>query len=219
MQKEGTSMQDTHVLTGPEDIQNHHTILIVDDVPENLTVLGTLLREAGYRVKAANSGSAALRSAGRTPRPDLILLDVMMPEMDGYGVMARLQAGPATRDIPVVILTALGNADDEERGLQRGAADYITKPFQPAVVLARVHTQLQAKQARDWLRDQNSVLEAEVARRMAENDIIQAVSIRALAHLAEIRDPETGNHILRTQGYVHLIATRLKDHPRYSRAQ
>jgi len=218
MQKEGTSMQDARALTVSEDTRIHHTILIVDDVPENLTVLGTLLREAGYRVKAASSGRAALRSAGRTPQPDLILLDVMMPEMDGYGVMARLQAGPATRDIPVVILTALGNADDEERGLQRGAVDYITKPFQPAVILARVHTQLQAKQARDWLRDQNSVLEAEVARRMAENDIIQTVSIRALAHLAEIRDPETGNHILRTQGYVQLIATRLKDHPRFSAA-
>ena len=72
MQKEGTSMQDARALTGPEDIQNHHTILIVDDVPENLTVLGTLLREAGYRVKAAKSGRAALRSAGRTPRPVVV---------------------------------------------------------------------------------------------------------------------------------------------------
>jgi putative two-component system response regulator len=216
MQKEGTSMQDARALTVSEDTQIHHTILIVDDVPENLIVLGTLLREAGYRVKAANSGRAALRFAGLTHRPDLILLDVMMPEMDGYGVMARLQADPVTRNIPVVILTALGDADDEERGLQRGAVDYITKPFRPAVVLARVHTQLQVKQAHDWLRNQNCDLEAEVARRMAENDIIQTVSIRALAHLAEIRDPETGNHILRTQGYVHLIATRLKDHLRFT---
>lgn len=216
MQKEGTLMQDARAVTVSEDTRIHHTILIVDDVPENLAVLGMLLREAGYRVKAANSGRAAMRFAGLATRPDLILLDVMMPKMDGYAVMARLQADPATRDIPVIILTALGDADDEERGLQRGAADYITKPFRPAVVLARVHTQLQAKQAHDWLRYQNCDLEAEVARRMAENDIIQTVSIRALAHLAEIRDPETGNHILRTQGYVRLIATRLKDHPRFT---
>ncbi len=194
------------------------TVLIVDDVPENLTVLGELLQGSGYRVKAANSGRAALRFAGQEPRPDLILLDVMMPEMDGYDVLSRLRAEPVTRPIPVIFLTALGDARDEERGLQQGAADYITKPFQPAVVLARVRTQIEAKQARDWLRDQNSVLEAEVARRLAENDLIQAVSIRALAHLAETRDPETGNHILRTQGYVRLLATRLRDHPRFAAA-
>jgi putative two-component system response regulator len=193
-----------------------HRLLITDDVPENLAVLGELLRSAGYSVQAANSGSAALRYAARPPHPDLILLDVMMPQMDGYEVLARLRATPATQHIPVIFLTALGSAQDEERGLQQGAADYITKPFQPTVVLARVHTQLEAKQARDWLRDQNFTLEAEVARRMAENDLIQAVSIRALAHLAEIRDPETGNHILRTQGYVRLLATRLAPHSRFA---
>jgi putative two-component system response regulator len=84
------------------------------------------------------------------------------------------------------------------------------------VVLARVRTQLQAKLARDWLHDQNAVLEAEVARRMAENELIQTVGIRALAHLAGIRDTETGNHILRTQGYVQALATRLRTHPRFA---
>ena len=192
------------------------TLLIVDDLPENLSVLGDLLCGAGYRVKAANSGRAALRYAGQEPRPDLILLDVMMPEMDGYDVLARLRADPATCEIPVVFLTALGDATDEEQGLEQGAADYISKPYRPPVVLARVRAQLEAKRARDWLRGQNDFLEAEVSRRMAENDLTQLVSIRALAHLAEIRDPETGNHILRTQGYVHLLATRLKDHPRFA---
>jgi len=85
----------------------------------------------------------------------------------------------------------------------------------PAIVLARVHTQLELKQAHDWLRNQNDFLEAEIAKRMAENEIIQEVSIRALAHLAEIRDPETGNHILRTQGYVHQLALLLQKHPRF----
>ncbi|MCX7144659.1 MAG: response regulator [Sulfuritalea sp.] len=191
-------------------------LLIVDDVPANLAVLGDLLREAGYRVKAATSGPVALRYAAMEPQPELILLDVMMPEMDGYQVLIRLKQDPATRDIPVIFLTALDNARDEERGFQHGAADYIAKPIKPDVVLARVRSQLLAQVALRWFRDQNAVLEAEVARRMTENELIQTVSIRALAHLAETRDPETGNHILRTQSYVNLLASRLRDHPRFA---
>jgi putative two-component system response regulator len=191
------------------------TILIVDDAPENLVVLSELLSPR-YRVLAATSGPACLRIASAEPRPDLILLDVMMPAMDGYTVMAQLQQQAVTRDIPVVFLTALAAPEDEERGLLLGAADYIPKPIKPAVVLARVLTQLQAKQARDWLHNQNATLEAEVARRMTENDLTQRVSIRALAHLAEIRDPETGNHILRTQGYVQQLALALRQHPRFA---
>ena len=154
--------------------------------------------------------------ASSLPKPDLILLDVMMPGMDGYAVLESLRDNPATCDIPIVFLTALADAGDEERGLQLGAADYISKPIIPTVVLARVRTQLEAKQARDGLRSQNAELEAEVARRMAENDLIQHVGIRALAHLAEARDPETGNHILRTQNYVRILAIWLKDHPRFA---
>jgi putative two-component system response regulator len=208
---------DQELATRPLELQAEVAmLLIVDDVAENLLVLGELLQGAGYRVKVANAGHAALRGAAQEPRPSLILLDIMMPDLDGYEVMRQLRVDPATRDIPVIFLTALDDARDEERGLELGAADYITKPIKPAVVLARVRTQLLAKQARDWLHDQNAVLEAEVARRMAENEQIQTVSIRALAHLAEIRDPETGNHILRTQGYVRLIASRLIDHPRFA---
>ncbi|MCX7166908.1 MAG: two-component system response regulator [Rhodocyclales bacterium] len=194
---------------------NAATILIVDDEPTNLFLLTTLLRPE-YLVRAANSGESALRAVASEPRPDLVLLDVMMPGMDGYEVLARLSENPATRGIPVVFVTALAEAADEERGLQLGAADYITKPVKPAVVQARVRLHLQAKQARDWMKDQNASLEAEVARRMAENDLTQLVSIRALAHLAETRDPETGNHIYRTQNYVHILALRLASHPRFS---
>lgn len=191
------------------------TILIVDDEPTNLFLLTSLLRPQ-YLVRAANSGESALRAAASEPRPDLVLLDVMMPAMDGYAVLERLRENPATRDIPVVFLTALAETEDEERGLQLGAADYITKPIKPAVVLARVRTQLEAKQARDWLKDQNATLEAEVVRRMTENDLTQRVGIRALAHLAETRDPETGSHILRTQGYVQQLAIGLRQHPRFA---
>jgi len=190
------------------------TILIVDDSPENLTVLSELLQPL-YRVRVATSGQKALRVAVTEPRPDLILLDVMMPEMDGYQVFERLRADSATRDIPVIFVTAIDTQDAELRGLEAGAVDYITKPIIAPIVLARVRTQLELKQAHDWLCDQNSYLEAEIAKRMAENELVQEVSIRALAHLAEIRDPETGNHLLRTQGYVRLLATLLKEHPRF----
>jgi len=174
------------------------TILIVDDTPENLSVLGELLQRS-YRVRAANSGRRALQIAQSQPTPDLILLDAMMPEMDGYAVLSQLRGNPLTQQIPVIFVTAMDGTEDEEHGLDCGAVDYITKPIRPAIVLARVRTQLELKRARDILRDQNSYLEAEVARRMAENQLIQQVSIHALARLAETRDPETGNHLRRTQ--------------------
>jgi putative two-component system response regulator len=191
------------------------TVLVVDDVPENLTVLGELLCDE-YTVRAANSGPAALHLAHVKPQPDLILLDVMMPGMDGYQVMARLRADPATRHIPVICVTALSDSEEEERGLQLGAADYITKPLKPRVVLARVRSQIELKRARDQLSDQNAFLEAEVARRMRENQQVQDASIHALARLAETRDSETGNHLLRTQEYVRRLALLLRDHPRFT---
>ena len=190
------------------------TILIVDDTPENLSVLGELL-QPHYRVRAANSGRRALQIARSTPTPDLILLDVMMPEMDGYDVLAELREQAETRQIPVIFVTAMDTTDDEERGLECGAVDYITKPLRPAIVLARVRAHLELKQARDILKDQNTYLEAEVTRRMSENQLIQEVSIHALARLAETRDPETGNHLRRTQEYVRTLAMGLRHHPRF----
>lgn len=194
---------------------NPSTILLVDDTPENLVVLGELLQPL-YRVRAASSGRRALQVAASEPRPDLILLDVMMPDMDGYATLQALRSDPATADIPVIFVTAMDTTQDEEYGLDLGAVDYITKPIRPAIVLARVRTQLELKHARDWLEDQNAALEAEVQRRMGENLLIQEVSIHALARLAETRDPETGNHLKRTQGYVYALALRLKENPRFS---
>ena len=191
------------------------TLLIVDDNPENLTVLGEIL-QSEFRVRAATNGVRALELAALEPRPALALLDVMMPDMDGYQLLERLRADPATRDIPVVFVTAMDAAADEARGLALGASDYITKPLRPAIVLARVRTQLQLREAREVLRERNVELEAEVARRMAENQHVQDVSIHALARLAETRDPETGNHLRRTQEYVRLLAQRLRSNPRFA---
>jgi putative two-component system response regulator len=125
-------------------------------------VIGELL-QTRYRVRAANGGLRALRLATVAPQPDLILLDVMMPDMDGYEVLARLRADPITRDIPVVFLTALDSAADEERGLQLGAVDYITKPIRPAVLLARVRQQLAHKLANDQRDERIRELEAELS--------------------------------------------------------
>lgn len=193
------------------------TILIVDDTPQNLTILGELL-QPHYRVRVANSGARALRAASLQPPPDLILLDVMMPEMDGYAVMEHLHADPATRGIPVIFVTAMHGAESEERGLELGAVDYITKPINPAIVLARVRTHLELKQARDRLAVENQWLEEEVARRLRENLLIQDISVRALACLSEARDNETGLHIIRTQTYVELLARHLAGHPRFAEA-
>jgi len=190
------------------------TILIVDDEPTNLAILTHVLRPA-YRVRAVRSGPECLRAARVDPRPDLILLDVMMPDMDGYEVLGHLRGDPSTERIPVVFLTAMATSEDEERGLALGAADYVTKPIKPVVVAARVRTQLEAKRAREALQHRNEHLEAEVRRRMAENDRVQEVAIRALAHLAEMRDTDTGLHIHRTQAFVRELAERLRDHPRF----
>ena len=196
------------------DMERAKVILVVDDAKENLTVIGELL-EPHYRVRLALSGERALKVAQSEPRPDLILLDVMMPEMDGYQVLKELRRLPATRDIPVIFVTAMDATEDEEKGLHLGAVDYVTKPIRPAILLARVETHLELKQARDWLNDQNAYLEAEVGHRMKENELIKDVSLHALAMLAEKRDNETGNHLHRTRGYMEALMAHLKGHPRF----
>ncbi len=193
------------------------TVLVVDDTKENLNVIGHLLRPY-YHVRVANSGARALEIAFATPQPDLILLDVMMPEMDGYQVLMSLRENLATNKIPVIFVTAMDADEDEERGLALGAVDYITKPVKPALLLARVKAQLELKAARDVLADQNAYLDAEVHKRMLENELIKDFSLHALATLAEKRDNETGNHLHRTKAYVEVLMEKLKAHPRFVRA-
>lgn len=211
------------------------TILVVDDTPENLTLMSTLLKD-NYQVRAANNGDRALKIALSEQPPDLILLDIMMPDIDGYEVCRRLKAQVATRDIPIIFLTARSDIEDEQKGLALGAVDYITKPINPPIVLARVAAQLSLKARTDFLRerndfllekndylkekndflhDKNAFLEHEVARRTEEVTAIQDVTILAMASLAETRDSETGNHIRRTQHYVKALAEKLKTHPRF----
>ena len=193
------------------------SVLIVDDTPENLTLMNGLLRE-DYHTKVANNGARALAIAAADPKPDLVLLDIMMPGMDGYEVCRRLKSDASTKDIPVIFLTAKVEVEDEQKGFDVGAVDYITKPISPPIVLARVKTQLSLKAAADFLRDKNAFLETEVHKRTREVQVVQDVTIVAMASLAETRDNETGNHIRRTQNYVRALAAKLRDHPKF-RAQ
>lgn len=125
-------------------------ILLVDDAPANIQVAREILKDT-YKTRVATSGAKALELVKADPPPDLILLDVMMPEMDGYEVCIKLKADPATRDIPVIFLTAKTEAEDETRGFDVGAVDYIHKPFSPPVVMARVQTHLNLREAREQL--------------------------------------------------------------------
>lgn len=190
------------------------SILIVDDTPDNLHVMSELLKEL-YRIRIANSGTKALQIAGSADPPDLILLDVMMPGLNGYEVCRRLKADPKTSAIPVIFLTAKVEQEDEELGLELGAVDYITKPISPAIVLARVKNYLALRAAASFLQDQNSFLEQEIAKRTREVSAVQDATILAFSSLAETRDLETGSHILRTQHYVKALAEQLRKHPKY----
>ena len=190
-------------------------ILVVDDTPDNLSLMSELLRD-DYTIRLANNGERALKLANHEQPPHLILLDIMMPEMDGYEVCRRLKESPATREIPVMFLTAKTQEEDERHGFELGAVDYITKPISPSIVLARVKAHLELKAARDFLKEHNQRLEEEVNRRTAEVVAVQAVTVHSMASLAETRDSDTGNHIRRTQHYVKALAEKLRGHGRFS---
>ncbi|MBF0266456.1 MAG: response regulator [Gammaproteobacteria bacterium] len=191
------------------------TILVVDDSPTNIAVIGDILSPY-YQVKAANSGQRALKNILKPPVADLILLDVMMPEMDGYSVLKELQSNIETQAIPVIFVTAMNETNDEKQGLELGAVDYITKPVRPAILLARVQTHLTLKDALKKLQEKNTGLEVEVQDRTRERDLIRDVSMKALSSLAKTRDNETGNHILRTQAYIETLANYLFEHSSYA---
>lgn len=190
------------------------TILVVDDTSDNLLLMSALLKDT-YNVKVANSGEKALKYLQGDVHPDLILLDIMMLGLSGYDVIRNLKSNPKTRDIPIIFLTAMSSAEDEKKGLELGAVDYITKPISPSIVLARIKSQLQVKAASDFLNDKNLYLETEIAKRTREILAVQDVTILAMASLAETRDLETGNHIRRTQHYVKALAQQLKTHPNF----
>ena len=177
------------------------TILVVDDTPENIDVLDSVL-SGSYRVKAALTGERALAIAANLPQPDMILLDVMMPDMDGHEVCRRLKADPKCSHIPVIFVTAMSEERDEAMGLGLGAVDYLVKPISPPIVQARIATHLA-------LHRQNLDLERRVRERTEELSQTRMEIIRRLGRASEFRDNETGMHIIRMSHYSHLMALRL----------
>jgi putative two-component system response regulator len=175
------------------------SILVVDDTPENIDLLSELLKD-DYRVRVATSGEKALKIAYSDEPPDLILLDIMMPGLSGLEICRRLKANPDRRRIPVIFVTAMSTVEDEQRGLELGAVDYITKPISPPIVKARVRTHLA-------LYDQSRELERMVRQRTHELLTTRQQIIRRLGRAAEFKDNETGNHVLRMSHYARLIAT------------
>lgn len=173
------------------------SILVVDDEPMNIDVLSGVLR-AEYKVRAALNGERALEIAMSNPMPDMIMLDIMMPDIDGYEVCRQIKENPVTKNIPVIFVTAKNQDDDEKKGLELGAVDYITKPINPALVLARVHTHLA-------LYDQNRELEKKVRERTDELHHTRLEIILRLGRAAEYKDNQTGMHVMRMSHYSQVL--------------
>lgn len=189
-------------MTGEAEIMTKATVLIVDDNSDNLDVLSGILRPF-YKVKAAINGELALKIVTAKTKPDIILLDIMMPGMDGYEVCRRLKADPITASIPVIFVTAKTEIKDEQTGFELGAVDYITKPISVPIVLARVKTQLA-------FYNQQRELERLVKERTAELDDTRLEIVQRLGCAAEYKDNETGLHVIRMSWYSRFLAEEIK---------
>ncbi|MBF0499761.1 MAG: response regulator [Candidatus Riflebacteria bacterium] len=188
-------------MTGEIKTKRKPCILVVDDVPENIEILGSILRTQ-FSIRVASNGTEALEIVEKFSDIELILLDVMMPDIDGFEVCRRLKEHYPTRKIPIIFVTAKNEVMDETSGFAAGGVDYITKPVSPPIVLARVNTHLD-------LFNQQRLLEKMVSERTQELLKTRDITIYTLSSLAEIRDNETGDHIKRTQRYVRLLSSRL----------
>ena len=189
------------------------TIMIVDDTEMNIVILVEALQE-DYELIVAINGLDAIELL-EEQKPDLILLDIMMPEMDGYEVLNKLKRNPDLEHIPVILLSAITDSDSKNKGFSLGAVDYVTKPFEIIEVKARVRTQIRLEEARLVLESQNIVLEEKVKERTRLIERTNFATIYCLAALAETRDPETGEHIKRTQKYIKELALELSAKEEY----
>lgn len=186
-------------------MQNQPKILIVDDEEKNIKLMAAILRNYGYDFDTAKNGIEALEMT-KTFSPDLIFLDIMMPEMDGYEACRRLKSDPATKHIPVVMVTALGDRDSRIKGLEAGANDFLSKPVDAQELIVRTKNLLRVKEFEDFLKRHNEILEAEVKERTSELKGSYVDTIHRLTVVAEYKDEETANHIKRVGYYCAAIA-------------
>jgi putative two-component system response regulator len=190
-------------------------VLIVDDASANLELLAGILRERGIEPRPVLSGKLAILAVQADP-PDLILLDINMPEMNGFEVYARLKADAAFKDIPVIFITALMETADKLKAFSMGAVDYVTKPFQGEEVCARVETHLRLRKLQLDVETYNNHLEELVQEKIKEISRSQMATIFALAKLAESRDSNTGQHLERVQALSRILACELRGMPQYA---
>ncbi|MFI3196403.1 MAG: response regulator [Methylococcaceae bacterium] len=197
------------------DIKQKASILVIDDSPENITLMSDLLKES-YKVKVATSGRRGISVIQSKNPPDIILLDIMMPEMDGYEVCRQVKLNANTRDIPIIFLTAKAEKEDERYGLKLGAIDYITKPINPAILMARVANHLAIKSIADDLRKKNAQLEMRVKQQDEEATaliagvLVQEIDLKKLKivfhKLSELlisEDPVAAVYFLKHQDFLH----------------
>lgn len=187
------------------------SILVVDDTPANLTLLSQMLGDRGYRIRPVPSGKLALAAAASDP-PDLVLLDISMPEMDGFEVCRLMKEDPRLREVPIIFISALTEMEGKVKAFRRGGVDYITKPFQIEEVEARVETHLKLRRSQAELERYNRYLEQLVDEKVKEISESQLATIFAMVKLAESRDDETGTHIWRVREYCLALANALRDH-------
>jgi putative two-component system response regulator len=191
--------------------------MVVDDTPQNLRLLENLLVERGYRVFALPGGEMALRAAFKNP-PDLVLLDIDMPGLNGYEVCERFKADPRLAEIPIIFISALNETTDKVRAFEVGGVDYVTKPIKFDEVAARVATHLKISALQASLEDHNRRLEDIVEAQVKKISESQMATIFALAKLAENRDTDTGEHLERVQEYCRVLAVGLQESSCYSRS-
>jgi len=192
------------------------SILVVDDTPANLQLLASMLKERGYKTRPVPSGMLALQAALSEP-PDLILLDINMPEMNGFEVCQSLKADEKLKDIPVIFISALNEVLDKVRAFAVGGVDYITKPFQFDEVQARVNTHLKLWHLQQELEKHNRQLGKLVQAQVKKISDTQMAMIFALAKLAESRDDDSGMHLERVQAFCKKLAEGLAKVPRFGR--
>lgn len=183
--------------------------MVVDDNQTNLKLVSRMLNDGGHRVETFQRGADALSHAEYQP-PDLVLLDINMPEMDGFEVCRRMKAHPRLREVPVLFISALSGTEDKVRAFAAGGLDYVTKPFNVSEVRARVQTHLTVNRLRKELQRHNRELEQLVQEKVGEIHDSQIATIVALAKLAEHRDSETGKHLERVREYSRLLAEELQ---------